>query len=390
MNVTENWRLRVDGGEIVGRPAVLSDGDVIVGTLQGSVYRINPISNGTVIWKVYAGSIVGAPVVDQDDTIYFGSGDRNVWALTPDGMTKWQYLTQQPLMTAPLLLDMMYLYDGSYSDPGVVIGGLDGILYKLNLDGTEAWTFQTGGQIRGAASVTHDGKILFGSTDMYLYCISAKDGSLQWKYNAYQEITSKPLVQDVSIVFGTRQNNSDSGRIIALKFDGTWRWEISITSSVEGEPIEDPETGTVYAASNDGKIFAIQADGAMQWRYVTGGSGGVCGDYSKISDENASPTVSGKCSFSELGAHGATSPCFVHGMLVTSSANKFVYGLGLDGSLLWKFGTRKRIKAPVRCLSSTDSFGRTSVTVLAASNDRYLYSIDVSVNPSRDSSNFPC
>ena len=46
MNVTENWKLRVDGGEIVGRPAVLSDGDVVVGTLQGSVYRINPSSNG--------------------------------------------------------------------------------------------------------------------------------------------------------------------------------------------------------------------------------------------------------------------------------------------------------------------------------------------------------
>ena len=88
-------------------------------------------------------------------------------------------------MTAPLLLDMMYLYDGSYSDPGVglavrcydvakvwqvVIGGLDGILYKLNLDGTEAWTFQTGGQIRGAASVTHDGKV----NDCVLRCLNRR------------------------------------------------------------------------------------------------------------------------------------------------------------------------------------------------------------------------
>eukprot|EP00960_Hanusia_phi_P032082 749670-Hanusia_phi.AAC.1 len=212
MNVTENWKLRVDGGEIVGRPAVLSDGDIIVGTLQGSVYRINPTANGETLGArplvllsvslhlpssvpVYAGSIVGAPVVDQEDSIYFGSGDRKVgivvflasfltaaiqiWALTPDGMTKWQYLTrehgqlairisyaslsEQPLMTAPLLLDMMYLYDGSYSDPGflqLVIGGLDGILYKLNLDGTEAWKFQTNGQIRGSASVTHDGRVI--------------------------------------------------------------------------------------------------------------------------------------------------------------------------------------------------------------------------------------
>ena len=119
---------------------------------------------GAEIWRVYCGSIVGSPMVAHDDTIYFGSGDRTVtassysmsvvpsyfasvvpwylvsgvssylgsgdgtvswnimhqtgsfapsppppppppvqvWALTSEGKTKWQFLTGQPLMSTPL------------------------------------------------------------------------------------------------------------------------------------------------------------------------------------------------------------------------------------------------------------------------------------------------
>ena len=39
------------------------------------------------------------------------------------------------------------LPDGSVSAAGVVIGGLDGILYKLALDGSLVWSFTTRGQV---------------------------------------------------------------------------------------------------------------------------------------------------------------------------------------------------------------------------------------------------
>lgn len=269
------------------------------------------------------------------------------------------------------------LPDGSVSAAGVVIGGLDGILYKLALDGSLVWSFTTRGQIRGAAVATRDGRIVFGSTDMKLYCINARSGQEVWSFYAGQEVTSSPVVQDVSISFGTRRDSRNPARLIALKRDGTLRWQVNVTASVEGELIEDPKTAVVYAASNDGKIFAVTPDGRQLWRYITGGAGGICGDHSKTQDEEASPSQNTECSFSELGAHGATSPCLVDGVLVTTSQNKMIYGLSLDGRLAWKHPTSKRIRSPPRCFSSTDAFGQVTSTVLSASNDRHLYSLSV-------------
>ena len=72
--------------------------------------------------------------------------------------------------------------------------------------------------------------------------------------------------------------------------------------------------------------------------------------------QEASPSQNTECSFSELGAHGATSPCLVDGVLVTTSQNKMIYGLSLDGRLAWKHPTSKRIRSPPRCFSSTSLF----------------------------------
>lgn len=269
--------------------------------------------------------------------------------------------------------------DGNVSSAGIVVGGLDGVVYKVNLDGSLAWTFATAGQIRGGAALTRDGYIIIGSTDMYLYCLNSRDGVLIWKFFAAQEITSSAVIQDVSITFGTRQDASRPARLIALMRDASVRWEVNMSASVEGDVIEDPVTGVVYAATNDGKLVAVQPDGRQVWRYITGGSGGVCGDYSKQADEGASPTENRECSFAELGAHGTTSPCLVNGILVTTSQNKMVYGIKLDGTLAWKHPTSKRIRAPPRCMSSRDKFGVERSRIIVASNDRHLYSLSEAV-----------
>ena len=261
-NVHLDWKTLIPNGEIVTTPVVDSNGDVIVASLRGALTKLS--ASGQKYWSIYVGSVVGNPALGSDGTIYFGSGDRNVWAVTSNGITRWRYTTPMPVHASPLV-----------TDTGVFIGDRNGTFYRFNLDGSVAWKYHTNGEIWGGSAMTRDGRIVFGSLDTYLYCLNATTGSMIFKATAGQEIVGTPLIQDVSIVFGTRENDDEYGQVVCLKMDGHVRWTYTVTSSIESQPAEGPN-GEVYVATVDGKIFAIQADGQLLWKYHTGGTGGVC------------------------------------------------------------------------------------------------------------------
>jgi outer membrane protein assembly factor BamB len=261
-NVHLDWKTLIPNGELVTSPLVDSNGDVIVASLRGALTKLS--SSGQKYWSIYVGSVVGNPAMGSDGTIYFGSGDRNVWAVTSNGITRWRYTTPMPVHASPLV-----------TDTGVFIGDRNGTFYRFNLDGSVAWKYHANGEIWGGSAMTRDGRIVFGSLDTYLYCLNATTGTLIFKATTGQEIAGTPLIQDVSIVFGTRENDDEYGQVVCLKMDGTVRWTYSVTSSIESQPAEGPN-GEVYVATVDGKIFAIQADGQLMWKYNTGGTGGVC------------------------------------------------------------------------------------------------------------------
>lgn len=259
--VALDWKVLVTD-EVVARPSITADGSVIVGSVKGSLTKVG--ASGAKMWNIYVGSVIGNPAIGADGTIYFGSGDRNIWAVTDSGVTRWRYPTPLPVQASPLV-----------TEDAVYIGDRNGTFYRFNLDGSIKWRVYTQGEIWGGAKMTRDGKVVFGSMDTYFYCLDSATGGQLWKYSVGQEIVGTPLIQDVSIVYGTREDEENYGQVIALKMDGSVRWTYDATSSIESEPAEGPN-GVVYVATVDGKLLAIQADGSLLWKYNTGGTGGVC------------------------------------------------------------------------------------------------------------------
>jgi outer membrane protein assembly factor BamB len=187
--------------------------------LTGGVLQIS--ADGRLVWSIYVGSVVSSPAVGEDGTIYFGSGDRNVWAVTDGGMTRWRYTTPMPVVaSAHCTSEAVYIGDrngtmykvrGWFADKSrnamfyflllhlhrkkILYPKLRKFCVQFNLDGSVAWRFATKGEIWGTPRTTRDGRVVFGSMDKTFYCVSDTDGTLIWAYDAQQEIAGTPLIQ---------------------------------------------------------------------------------------------------------------------------------------------------------------------------------------------------
>ncbi len=59
-----------------------------------------------------------------------------------------------------------------------------GIVYALDEnDGSQIWSYTTSGRIDSPPTI-HEGKVLFGSADGYVYCLRLTDGALMWRFLA--------------------------------------------------------------------------------------------------------------------------------------------------------------------------------------------------------------
>ena len=111
-----------------------------------------------------------SPAIAKDGTVYFGSWDKNFYALTPDGTKKWSFATAKPITSSPAIA----------ADGAVYFGSHDKKFYALDPDGTKRWEFATGGAIISSPAIHSDGTVYFSSVDGNLYALHP-DGSVRWR-----------------------------------------------------------------------------------------------------------------------------------------------------------------------------------------------------------------
>ena len=140
-------------------------------------------------------------------SIYFGSGDFNVYALTDGGQgtvtEKWAFLTGGSIETSsPAIGADGTIYIGS--DPF-----LGGLLFAVNPDGTQKWAFPTNGRL-GASSPTigADGTIYVAAQSGKLYAVGIPTS-----------LTSGTLAVAPSLMlaFGRVSTGSSKTRILTIK-----------------------------------------------------------------------------------------------------------------------------------------------------------------------------
>jgi outer membrane protein assembly factor BamB len=324
------------GGEIESSPAIGSDGTIYVGSSDSKLYAITSTGG---LYKDYTTdfAVRSSPAVGSDGKIYFGSDDVYVYALHPDVVRYWAYKTEGYVSSSPAI----------GSDGTIYAGSGDDNLWALTSDGKFKWKYNTGGDVASSPAIGGDGTIYVGSDDGSLYAINP-DMTLKWSCKTGAKVQSSPAVgSDGTIYFG-----SQDGYVYALDpADGNPKWSHKTDGKVNSSPAIGSD-GTIYVGSDDNYLYALNpADGSVKWSYETGGF------------VRSSPAV---------GANGT---------VYFGSVDGYIYAVRSDGTLKWRYETAGSV------ITSSPAIGADG-TIYCGSTDRYIYALS-SDSPGLASSPWP-
>ncbi len=157
-----------DTGTIVSSPSVTSDSwHIYVGCNNGQFYSLS--KNGFGEWFNFTSGDIyfTCPAVDSVGVVYTPGGD-SLDAYKPDkyhtdGELIWRFQTGNTIYSSPAI----------GSDGTIYFGSNDNNIYALSPDGTKKWNITTGGSVRSSPAIGSDGCVYIGSNDNYLYKIGS-------------------------------------------------------------------------------------------------------------------------------------------------------------------------------------------------------------------------
>jgi len=260
-------------GEIRSSPAIAEDGSIYFGSRDGNLYAVT--RSGKQKWTfLTAGFVDAAPAIGSDGTIYVGSADGKLYAVGADGKQRWQFEAGSPI-TEPVAIA---------PDGTVYVNAKAGTLYSLNSNGSKKWEFRTGGVQSGAfgtvvggvfaPSIGPDGEILvyyYDGTDSFLYALNS-DGTRRWRINAF--IGASCVIDTDGTVYARAGQSllvrSPNG---SVKFYDPFP---SVPTIPPGPGVSDMSIGErntlIISRTGSPSLAAVFPDGTVRWGSARDGS----------------------------------------------------------------------------------------------------------------------
>ncbi len=257
----ELWRYAptggVDGAPVVGAADVIYVGGSHLRALQ---------AHGSVRWSFPSpsGSGFDVPVLGADGTVYSVAGDGRLHALRGDGTLRWVASTPQACLASPVI----------GPDGALFLNLRYGGFAAMNPDGNLRWTVAVSGDLSGPAAIADHGTLYVASSgtsilEGWLYAFSST-GSNLWTFASQSASVNSPVIGGDGTVYSAFLD----GRVVALRPDGTLRWEYRISVPQTDAVVATPAVaadGTVYVAgAQDQNLHAIAPDGQPAWVFAAG------------------------------------------------------------------------------------------------------------------------
>lgn len=281
------WKFKT-GASVIASPAI-SDGLIFVGSVDSFLYAID-METGRQKWKFETqGGIVSSAAV-AGGLVYFGSYDGNFYAVDEKtGTLKWKFSMEyerrfeakhlhghEPKeQIIPDAWDF-YMSSPAVSKNRVYFGSGDKNVYALNAQtGVLEWKFATGDIVHGSPAIAGD-TLYIGSWDSYLYALDTSTGKEKWRFKTGEDpvnhnqvgLQSSPTVVNGTVYIGCR----DSHIYAVDAATGLKKWEYS-TGNFWASNTPAVADGVVYAGTTP--LNALDAKTGKLLYALNGDSGGV-------------------------------------------------------------------------------------------------------------------
>lgn len=317
------------GGPITGSPAVGQDGTIYVGSTDGNLYAVSPA--GALLWSYQTGGLIDtcSPAIAPDGTIYTGSFDGYIHPLNLDGTLKSKFATGGPVSNSPALAEDFTIYFKSD----------DQALYAILPTRTERWRFFLNGVTYASPVIAQDGTVYIGAGSSEFFAVNP-NGTRKWKFTADGDIYATAAIDAAgNVYFGTL-----TGRLYSLRPDGTQRWTYMPGGPMSSSPALSADGTTAYFGAYDHKLHAVDtATGTARWTFDLG-------DEVRAS----SPLVA------------------ADGSIYIGCYDGLLYAVNADGTLKRTYATGNWIRSSPVIVGNT---------LYVGSNDGKLYALPVGVGP---------
>ena len=264
-------------------------------------------------WYVQTEDKVSSSPIAVDDTVYVGSDDKNVYAISAgEGKVKWTFKTGSWVSTSP-----------AFYNNKIYIGSRDGKIYSLNIfNGKKEWEFRGEETVFFNPSVDEDKGILLIGASLYerghhheevIFGINAESGSKVWTFKIGASVYHAPFLSGGVAYMGT-----EGGTVISLD-TGTGKeiWKFETGGRIYASPVVSEDI--VYIACeglfNNGIVILLNAeDGRHIWTM-------------------------------EFDKPFRSSVCVGEDIIYIGSLDKNLYAVDLEKrNILWKYETRGGIR----------------------------------------------
>jgi outer membrane protein assembly factor BamB len=288
--------------------------------MQSGRSPVLPIDNGAEPWAFQTGKgIFSTAVIDGDENIYVGSGDRVFYKLDNNGNELWSVLTGEVIDSSALLDERGLVY----------VGSGDGLLYAFDRDGNEVWTFEADppelndaliNWFEGNVAIGTDGTLYVPNDNRCTYAIDRDTATQSWCFRTEDQTWSLVALNPETERLFMGSNYPLFENIFALdSADATQRWSTAARGTVAASPMiasTEPD-GLVAVGGFDGFLYGSrQSDGEEQWKH--GARDHIYASPAQAED----------------------------GTIIQPSADGTIYAIDpSNGSVVWAYDTREPIRS---------------------------------------------